>query len=201
MGYYDGNTVTAMWNYAQQYAMNDNSFNTTFRAFDPWRSQPDRRARYEWCHRCIKRRLRHCKRRKRRGTRFINDADSRGRHMLHHDRRSGRDDRKKYRWLLNSAGITWGFFEGGFDLTATNSNGSTFCSRTTTSSVTGVTKGWTTSRTTSLSSITRPRPIPATRGRPPSIRSAIQVMPPTTSTTRTTSLPQSRQATCPPSAS
>ncbi|MGC2509779.1 MAG: alkaline phosphatase family protein, partial [Acidobacteriaceae bacterium] len=30
MGYYDGNTVTALWNYAQRYAMNDNSFGTTF---------------------------------------------------------------------------------------------------------------------------------------------------------------------------
>jgi phospholipase C len=30
MGYYDGNTVTALWNYAQYYAMNDNSFGTNF---------------------------------------------------------------------------------------------------------------------------------------------------------------------------
>ncbi|HEV7212521.1 MAG TPA: alkaline phosphatase family protein [Blastococcus sp.] len=30
MGYYDGNTVTAMWNYAQHYAMSDNSYSTTF---------------------------------------------------------------------------------------------------------------------------------------------------------------------------
>ncbi|WP_410640474.1 phospholipase C [Amycolatopsis sp. lyj-346] len=30
MDYYDGNTVTGMWNYAQHYAMSDNSFNTTF---------------------------------------------------------------------------------------------------------------------------------------------------------------------------
>src|SRR5215813_11171248 len=30
MGYYDGNTVTALWNYAQNYALNDNSFGTTF---------------------------------------------------------------------------------------------------------------------------------------------------------------------------
>ncbi|HZT28862.1 MAG TPA: alkaline phosphatase family protein [Bryobacteraceae bacterium] len=30
MGYYDGNTVTAVWNYAQNYAMSDNSFGTTF---------------------------------------------------------------------------------------------------------------------------------------------------------------------------
>ena len=30
MGYYDGNTVTAFWNYAQHFAMSDNSFSTTF---------------------------------------------------------------------------------------------------------------------------------------------------------------------------
>ncbi|MBV8741565.1 MAG: alkaline phosphatase family protein [Sinobacteraceae bacterium] len=30
MGYYDGNTVTALWNYAQHYAMNDNSYGTNF---------------------------------------------------------------------------------------------------------------------------------------------------------------------------
>jgi phospholipase C len=30
MNYYDGNTVTGLWNYARQYAMSDNSFGTTF---------------------------------------------------------------------------------------------------------------------------------------------------------------------------
>ena len=30
LGYYDGNTVTAFWNYAQNFAMNDNSFGSTF---------------------------------------------------------------------------------------------------------------------------------------------------------------------------
>ncbi len=30
MGYFDGNTVTALWNYAQHYAMSDNSFDTMF---------------------------------------------------------------------------------------------------------------------------------------------------------------------------
>ncbi|MFE3292354.1 phospholipase C [Rhodococcus sp. NPDC059234] len=30
MDYYDGNTVTGLWNYAQHYAMNDNSFGTVF---------------------------------------------------------------------------------------------------------------------------------------------------------------------------
>ena len=30
MAYFDGNTVTALWNYAQRYALNDNSFASTF---------------------------------------------------------------------------------------------------------------------------------------------------------------------------
>ena len=37
MDYYDGNTVTGLWNYAQHYAMSDNSYGTTF--------GPPRRAR------------------------------------------------------------------------------------------------------------------------------------------------------------
>src|SRR5262249_49530099 len=30
LGYYDGNTTTALWNYAQHFAMSDNSYSTTF---------------------------------------------------------------------------------------------------------------------------------------------------------------------------
>src|SRR6185437_5095554 len=30
MDYYDGNTVTGLWNYAQNYAMSDNAWDTTF---------------------------------------------------------------------------------------------------------------------------------------------------------------------------
>jgi phospholipase C len=35
MDYYDGNTVTAMWNYAQHYAMSDHAFSTTFGPSSP----------------------------------------------------------------------------------------------------------------------------------------------------------------------
>ncbi|HET9051914.1 MAG TPA: alkaline phosphatase family protein, partial [Candidatus Dormibacteraeota bacterium] len=35
MDYYDGNTVPAMWNYAQQFAMSDNSYGTTFGPSSP----------------------------------------------------------------------------------------------------------------------------------------------------------------------
>ena len=30
MDYFDGNTVTGLWNYAQNYAMSDNNWDTTF---------------------------------------------------------------------------------------------------------------------------------------------------------------------------
>jgi phospholipase C len=35
LNYYDGNTVTALWNYAQHFAMSDNSFGTTFGPSSP----------------------------------------------------------------------------------------------------------------------------------------------------------------------
>jgi phospholipase C len=35
MDYYDGNTVTGLWNYAQHYAMSDNSYNSTFGPSSP----------------------------------------------------------------------------------------------------------------------------------------------------------------------
>jgi phospholipase C len=35
MGYYDGNTVTAYWNYAQRFSMSDNSYGTTYGPSSP----------------------------------------------------------------------------------------------------------------------------------------------------------------------
>jgi len=39
-GYYDGDTVTALWNYAQHFALNDNSWTTVFGPSTPGRHQP-----------------------------------------------------------------------------------------------------------------------------------------------------------------
>ena len=39
--------------------------------------------------------------------------------------------------LLNAGGVTWGGFMGGFDLTATNANGTTGCKRSTHSAIVG----------------------------------------------------------------
>ncbi len=43
MGYYDGNTVTAYWNYAQRFAMSDNSYGTNFGPSTDGARQPDLR--------------------------------------------------------------------------------------------------------------------------------------------------------------
>jgi phospholipase C len=67
MGYYDGNTVTAYWNYAQNFAMSDNSYGSNFGPSTPgainlisgpnqWRNRgPQSRWRYDprrerWSH-------------------------------------------------------------------------------------------------------------------------------------------------------
>jgi phospholipase C len=42
--------------------------------------------------------------------------------------------------LLSAAGLSWGWFQGGFDLTVTNPNGTTGCSRSTVSPITGLTE-------------------------------------------------------------
>ena len=43
LGYFDGNTVTALWNYAQQYAMSDNYYGTTFGPSTPGALKSGRR--------------------------------------------------------------------------------------------------------------------------------------------------------------
>ncbi|WP_445682216.1 phospholipase C [Radicibacter daui] len=145
MGYYDGNTVTAMWNYAQHFAMDDNSFSTNFGpstpgainlisgqtngmilppgytlekdgTYDKGRVVPDGNG----------------------GWTMISDLDPTG--DVCSQGLTGLLYGKNIGDLLNAKNISWGFFEGGFDLTKTNGNGTTGCARTTTSAVTNVTE-------------------------------------------------------------
>ena len=145
MGYYDGNTVTALWNYAQNYAMNDNSFSTTFGPSNVGAqnliagqtngvvatntaaaTSGGTNIDYELTNDGNG------------GITLTGDPQPLG------DKCSTRDavqlSGKNVGDLLNAANVTWGFFEGGFDLSMTNSNGTTGCKRTTTSAVTAVTK-------------------------------------------------------------
>ncbi len=138
MGYYDGNTVTAYWNYAQRYAMSDNSYDTNFGPstdgavnlisgqlngvsddVNPGGATIDDGNG---------------------GLTLISDADPVGDVCSTTTGETVRFGGKNIGDMLNAKGITWGFFEGGFDLSIVNSNGSTGCSRSTTSVVTSTKK-------------------------------------------------------------
>ena len=138
MGYYDGNTVTALWNYAQNFAMSDNSYDTNFGPSTPGAlnlvsGQTNGVTQNE------------------NGTGSI-IADGNG--GLHRYQRRRPDSAmsappppaqvqmggQNIGDLLNAAGVSWGFFEGGFDLTITNPNGTTGCKRSTPRTVTGTKK-------------------------------------------------------------
>ena len=138
MGYYDGNTVTAIWNYAQRFAMSDNSYNTTFGP-----STPGALNLISGQTNGVVETLN--------GTgdetdggngslTMISDADPIGDVCSPSTGAQGTMGGQNIGDLLTAANISWGFFSGGFDLSITNADGSTGCSRTTTSAVTNVTK-------------------------------------------------------------
>jgi phospholipase C len=138
MGYYDGNTVTALWNYAQNFAMSDNSYGTNFGpstvgAINLISGQtngvtedlnPGGATVSDGNG----------------GLTDISDADPVGDSCSTTSGETMQFGGQNIGNLLNAEGITWGFFEGGFNLTLTNSNGTTGCKRSTTSAITGVTK-------------------------------------------------------------
>jgi phospholipase C len=138
MGYYDGNTVTALWNYAQHFAMSDNSYGTTFGPSTPGAlnvvsgqtngltqhsASADTFATTNGGSGTLS---------------VIDDADPFG--DVCSSAAVVQMAGQNVGDLLNNAGVSWGFFSGGFDLTITNSNGTTGCKRSTTSTVTNVKK-------------------------------------------------------------
>lgn len=149
MGYFDGNTVTALWNYAQNYAMNDNSFGTTFGPSAPGAinlvsgqtngviatnlsaSQAGNYAAGGGYYGELSNDSAG-------GINLAGDAQPLNDACMTRD--AAQLSGKNVGDMLNAAGVSWGFFQGGFDLTITNPNGTTGCKRSTTSAVTGVTK-------------------------------------------------------------
>jgi phospholipase C len=130
LGYFDGNTVTALWNYAQHFAMNDNSYSTVFGPSTPGllnlvSGQTNGATNISPV-----------------AATFavvdggsgsfsvINDPDPLG------DICSGSAvvsmSGKNIGDLLNNAGVSWGSFMGGFNLSVTNANGTTGCKRSST---------------------------------------------------------------------
>jgi phospholipase C len=132
MGYYDGNTVTALWNYAQNYALNDNSYGTNFGpstvgAINLISGQTNGVTDQENAAGALVEDGSG-------GYTLIGDEDPIG--DVCSSSSAIQFTGTNIGDLLNAKGITWGWFEGGFDLTAVNANGSTGCSRSTTSAVT-----------------------------------------------------------------
>jgi phospholipase C len=137
LGFYDGNTVTALWNYAQHYAMSDNSFSTTFGP-----STPGALNLISGQTNGVVKTLNGTGNQTTGGAgtlTMIGDADPIGDVCSAPTRNQGTMGGANVGDLLNGAGITWGWFEGGFDLTITNSNGTTGCKRSTTGRFSGVT--------------------------------------------------------------
>jgi phospholipase C len=131
MGYFDGNTVTGLWHYAQNFAMSDNSFGTTFGPSTPGllnlvsgqtngvsatlngigdevAGGPDG------------------------SLTVVGDADPIGDVCSNPTRNQVQMGGKNIGDLLTAAGVTWGGFMGGFNLTTVNSNATTGCKRSST---------------------------------------------------------------------
>jgi phospholipase C len=131
MGYYDGNTVTAMWNYAQHFAMSDNNYGSTFgpstvgamnlisgqtngvsATLNGTGDETDGGAG---------------------SLTVIGDPDPIGDVCSSPTRNQVSMGGTNIGNLLTSRGITWGWFAGGFNLTITNPNGTTGCNRSSSS--------------------------------------------------------------------
>ncbi len=140
MAYFDGNTVATLWDLAQNYAMSDNSWTTTFGPSTPgainlisgqtngvaMTSPADPSTLSELVADGHS------------GYSLIDDADPLN------DTCSPADDQvmfsgKNVGDLLSAKAVTWGFFSGGFDLSVTNANGTTGCGRTSEALVPGPT--------------------------------------------------------------
>jgi phospholipase C len=143
MGYFDGNSVTAMWNYANHFALNDNTYTSQFGPSTPGAinlisGQTNGFAAYT--NVVSGKTLLHTSHEVfdgQGGFTLIGDAEPLGDVCSNTSSDNVRFSGKNIGDLLNAKGITWGWFQGGFDLTVTNSNGTTGCARSTPNVVAG----------------------------------------------------------------
>ncbi|OYV35428.1 MAG: phospholipase [Rhodospirillales bacterium 20-64-7] len=130
MGIFDGNTVTALWHYAQYYAMSDNAWTDTYGPSTPGAVEAVA-GQTNGVTAVL-------------GTSSGVVPDGQGGYTLDTDVDPAYDScssttrtialtAKNIGDLLNAAKITWGGFMGGFDLGLSNANGTTGCARSTVS--------------------------------------------------------------------
>ncbi len=115
MDYYDGNTVTGLWNYAQHFAMSDNSYNTTFGPSTPGALNLISGQTHGFAQTSFEVTAN--------GT-VIADPQPTGDKCDTRDNTISTDsNNRNIGDLLNQQGVTWGWFQGGFDnCTATHAN-------------------------------------------------------------------------------
>jgi phospholipase C len=136
MDYYDGNTVTALWNYAQQYALSDNSYDSTFGPSTPGALN----LVSGQTHGAVA--LTSVTHQKTTDAYAVVDPDKNGVGTVINDPDPAYDDcsdknhtstnnlaslqGKNVGDLLNSRGVTWGWFQGGFAPTTAYAGSGTF---------------------------------------------------------------------------
>jgi phospholipase C len=113
MGYYDGNTVTALWNYAQHFAMSDNFYGTNFGPSTPGALNVVAGNTFEGTVMNGKSPSGNIAGGSVSGA-VIGDPDPYGDTCSASGRAQIRMSGKNVGDLLNAAGITWGAFMGGF---------------------------------------------------------------------------------------
>jgi phospholipase C len=143
MGYFDGNTVTAMWNYANHFALNDNTYTSQFGPSTPGAinlvsGQTNGLAQYtnvvsggvllHNSHEVFDGQG---------GFTLIGDAEPLGDVCSNTSSDNVSFAGKNIGDLLNAKGLTWGWFQGGFNLELTNPNSTTGCARSTPNVVPG----------------------------------------------------------------
>ena len=142
MGYFDGNTVTALWRWAQHFAMNDNAWTDAYGPSTPGMlevasgqtngmkivattKKPSTLAAVSYYIADGQG-----------GWTMINDVDP-GADVCSVPKDQALMEGKNIGDLLNAAGITWGGFMGGFNLDIKNANGTTGCQRSAQSQIVG----------------------------------------------------------------
>ncbi len=133
MDYYDGNTVTGLWNYAQRFAMNDNSYNTVFGPSTPgalnlvsgqtYGAVPlnaDGTINTADTTAVVHQNAQHV------GT-VIGDPDPFLDDCSNHSRTTVQLSGPNVGDLLNAHNVSWGWFEGGFAPTSVAAAGTAVC--------------------------------------------------------------------------
>ncbi|GAB0114183.1 phospholipase C [Acidisoma sp. C75] len=142
MGYFDGNTVTALWNYAQAFAMSDNAYSDTYGPSTPGALEVVSGQTNGVKLVATTQKPFNIKTAKKSyyiedgagGIGMINDVDP-AYDLCSNPKNQVAMQGRNIGDLLNAGGISWGGFMGGFDLGTTNANGTTGCKRSTYSDI------------------------------------------------------------------